>query len=340
MAFQKKAGTHGGVPGATLRQMLEFAGLVVFGRIVRCLPRRWLLPSARALGSIAYLLDSKGRVVSRQNLDAVFGDRMDAAEKARVARSGYVGFARTMIELFWSPNLTEKIVRELFATEGICEPPGATIFITTHSSNFEWLGQNLGFLIGPGIVVAQQLENPLLGRYFDSLRGNSGHTVIPQERAISRMLTHLRSGGYFCVLVDLNLDPGEASVIIDEFSGLKTCVTQIHAALALHTGAKIIPSECIPLPDGSYRMLYHPPLKIADGATPADIAQQCWDVLEPGILSRPECWLWSYKHWRFRPSGTDPGRYPPYSNNAKRFDSALRKSRAPRAAAALHSGWK
>ena len=124
-------------------------------------------------------------------------------------------------------------------------------------------------------------------------------------------------------MIDLNLDPDEASVIIDEFSGLKTCVTQMHAALALHTGAKVVPAECRPQPDGTYRMIYHEPLEYPADATPAEIAQQCWDVLEAGIREAPECWLWSYKHWRYKPSGTNAERYPDYANTAKRFDAAL-----------------
>lgn len=262
-----------------------------------------------------------------QNLDAAFGGTMETREKKRIAEAGYRGFARTMIELFWSPNLTAEIARKIFKTEGVPEAAFEvpTIYAALHFSNFEWLGQNLRFFRGPGIIVAQKLENPLLGAYFDSLRGSTGHQVIPQERAIARMLKHLKAGGYFCAVVDLNLDPKEASVIIDEFAGLKTCVTQIHAALALHAGVKIVPSECRPQPDGTYRMIYHPALEYPPDATPAEIAQQCWDVLERGIREAPECWLWSYKHWRFKPSDSNAERYPDYANTAKRFDKALGK---------------
>lgn len=327
MVFSKKAGHHEAAAGVTIRQHLEFLGLVFAGWVVRRLPRRCLVWFSAPLGSLAYLLDPQGRRVSMQNLDSAFGGTIDQRKKNRIALSGYRSFARTMLELFWSPNLTEKTAKKIFRTEGLAMGAvGApTIFVTTHFSNFEWLGQNVRFFHGPGIIVAQKLKNPLLGGYFDRLRGSAGHTVIPQERAIARMLKHLKSGGYFCAVVDLNLDPDEASVIIDEFSGLKTCVTQMHAALALHTGARVVPSECRPQPDGTYRMIYHKPLEYPPDATPADIAQQCWDVLEQGIREAPECWLWSYKHWRFKPSGGKAERYPDYSNTAKRFDDALLK---------------
>lgn len=325
MVFSKKAGQHRAA--VTFRQWLEFQGLRVAGRLVRFFPRRWLMGFSLLLGSAAYHIDSKGRRVSMQNLDAAFGDTVDPAGKKRIAEAGYRSFARTMVELFWSPNLTEKIAREVFRTEGLDRTAdnGASIYVTTHFSNFEWLGQNVRFFCGPGVVVAQKLKNPLLGAFFDRLRASTGHKIIPQERAIARMLKHLKTGGYFCAVVDLNLDPDEASVIIDEFSGLKTCVTQMHAALALHTGARIVPAECRPLPDGTYRMIYHKPLEYSPDATAAEITQQCWDVLERGILENPECWLWSYKHWRFKPSGTGMERYPDYANTARRFDTALRE---------------
>ena len=141
-----------------------------------------------------------------------------------------------------------------------------------------------------------------------------------------RMLKHLKAGGKFALLGDLNLDPVEGSVIIETFGGLKVSATQMHAALALRTGASIIPVECRPLPDGTYRMIYHPPLEYPPTATAAEITQMCWDVLEPSIHEQPECWLWSYKHWRFKPSTGDTGRYPFYANTAKRFDKLLRQS--------------
>ncbi len=116
--------------------------------------------------------------------------------------------------------------------------------------------------MGPGIVVTQNFKNPLLGKLFDEFRGSTGHTIIPQERAMIRMLKHLKAGGYFALVVDLNLDPRESSVIVDQFDGLKTCVTQMHAALALHTNARIVPAECHPQEDGTYRLVYHDPIPI------------------------------------------------------------------------------
>jgi Kdo2-lipid IVA lauroyltransferase/acyltransferase len=331
MGSAKTAGISGAAV-VTFRHSLEYLGLRVAGWIVCLLPYRWLLWISKPLGSLVFLLDSRGRAVAMANLTSAYGGTMDDSDKRRVAREGYRSFARTMLELFWSPNVTPAFAAKTFRTRGLPGAPHGTpcIYVTIHYGNFEWLGLNAALHLGPGIVVAQKLGNPLLGAYFSRLRGVTGHASIPQRRSIARMLAHLRSGGYFCALVDLNLDPKEASVIIEQFGGLKTCVTQIHSALALHTGARIIPAACHPLPDGTYAMHYHKAIEYPPDASPQSIAQQCWDVLEPSVRANPAHWLWSYKHWRFKPSGDDSRRYPFYANRAGRFDRALARQHQPK----------
>lgn len=315
-------------PRPTIRHWLEFLGLSLAVGIVKFLPWRMMNRLAQPLGNLVCACDRRGRAVAHANLDAAFGT-LSLAEKNRITRASYRGFARTMLELLWSPNLTPAVFEKIVSVEGpgtTLKPSQSAIYICLHASNFEWFSQRVPLLRGyPGIVVTQRMKNPLLGAIFDRLRGSSGHEIIPQERALIRMLRHLKNGGYFCMVMDLNLDPDEASVIIEEFGGLKTCVTQMHAALALHTGAKIIPCEGEAMNDGTYRLIFHEPLDYPADATAAEIAQLCWDVLEPSIRTHPEQWLWSYKHWRFQPADKTGARYPFYANEAKRFDRLLQK---------------
>ena len=314
----------------TFRQRLEFFGLSCGAFVVRQFPFWWLRPVARILGTVVCLLDKRGRDVGRANLEAAFPEGLSEKEAARIIRQSYQGFARTMLELIWAPNLTPENFKQFTRVEGLAadraEPEQPTIYLCLHASNFEWLSLALSYAVGPGIVVTQNFKNPLLGQMFDEFRSSTGHTIIPQERAMIRMLRHLKNGGYFNLVVDLNLDPRESSVIIDQFDGLKTCVTQMHAALALHTGARIVPAECRPQEDGTYRLIYHKPLSYSKDATPEEVAQLCWDTLEPYVREHPEYWLWSYKHWRFKPSDRSDERYPFYANAAKRFDKKLNAS--------------
>jgi len=321
----------------TFQQKAEYFGLAAAVRLIGLLPFRALRHLGNVVGAVAYAVDGRGRQVALANLESAFGDTLTAARRREIARGSYQTFARTMIELFWSPRLNERVIREIADIEGLdcdpchSDPKQAVIYLCLHFSNFEWLGHFGAYLIETAPVVAQRFKNPLIGQIFDRLRASTGNHVIPQERAMIRMLKHLKEGGKFAMLGDLNLDPGEASVIIENFGGLKICATQMHAALALRTGAKIVPVECRPKPDGRYRMIFHRPLEYPPEATAAQIAQQCWEVLEPSIHEQPECWLWLYKHWRFKPADDRSGRYPFYANVAKRFDKMLRKSGGPEA---------
>lgn len=316
----------------SLRQRLEVAGLNGIVRLIGLLPYGALRALANVLGGLVYLFDTRGRTVALANLDAAFGETFSLARKKQIARGSYQTFARTMLELFWSPNFTREFADRMVICEGLenfeChrDVKASVIYPCLHFSNFEWLGQYCAYAITPGPIITQKFKNPLIGPIFSQLRASSGHEILQQERAMIRMFKHLQNGGKFGVLSDLNLDPDEGSVIIETFGALKVSITQIHAALALRTGALIVPCECRPLPDGRYRMVYHPPLAFPPDAKPADIVQRCWDILEPSIREQPECWLWSYKHWRFRPSGDTSGRYPFYANEAKRFDKLLKKT--------------
>ncbi len=311
-----------------LREALEYHGLATAVRLVACLPRRALPPLAWLLGGLVYHCDRRNIAVARANLDCVFGDTKTPAEKTKIARNAYRTFARTMLELFWAPNLDEKLLRKLVIMEGLdkhpChrDPGQPVIYFCFHYSNFEWLSLMGPWFVGPAFVVTQKFKNPRLGAIFDRLRSCTGHEVITQEGAFIRMFKHLKKGGKFFMLTDLNLDPREASVPVNCF-GLKACMTQLHAALALRCGAEVVPVECCPRPGGGYRVKVHSPVPQTPDMTAQDLAQACWDVLEPSILGHPELWVWAYKHWRFKPSGPEGAAYPFYANTALRFDKLL-----------------
>jgi KDO2-lipid IV(A) lauroyltransferase len=100
-------------------------------------------------------------------------------------------------------------------------------------------------------------------------------------------------------------------------------VTPAHAWLHQRSGAPIIPAHCEPLPRGRYRIVFHPPLVIPEGATLRDVAQACWDAFEPIVRARPAPWLWMYKHWRYRPVASDAAEYPFYAGPHQRVDRML-----------------
>lgn len=313
----------------SLRHRLEFLGLRLSCKFVAGLPLPWIRPLANLAGSMGWTFDTRGKKVALANLESAFGDSFSPARRAQIGRASYQSFARTMLELAWAPNLNREIIEKWVDFEGIkdspcnSDPSRPAIYATMHYSNFEWVGLAGAYGICQMPLVAQQFKNPLIGPIFDKLRSSTGHPIIPRERAMLRMLKNLRDGGKFGFLADLSLDPKLGSTVITQFGGLKTSITQMHAALALKTGASIVPLECRPIAGGRYRIVWHPEISFTPETSAQEITQRTWDVLESVIREHPEYWLWPYKHWRFKPSPGDTSRYPFYSNPAKRFDQLV-----------------
>ena len=311
------------------RYRLEWVGLLLASALVCLLPWRWIGPLASVVGGAFFSLDRHRRKVTLANLRAAFGDRLSEAEIHTIGRRSYGVFARTALELLWSPNLSREVLDEIITTEGLNPMPshGASgkpaIYFCLHAGNFEWLSQITCRHFGNFPVIAQKLKNPLLGPLFDGWRSALGQEIMPQRGAMLRTLRHLKEGGKMGMLIDLNLKPSEGPVVIRCFGRFLTPVTRLPAELALRTGAALVPVECLPRPDGGYIVRYLPELPVTPESPIEEIAQACWDALEPGLHAHPELWLWSYKHWRYRPQGVSAERYPFYASVDNQYQELL-----------------
>jgi KDO2-lipid IV(A) lauroyltransferase len=270
--------------------------------------------------------------VALNNLEVAFGDQLSIQERRKIARESFQHFAQTMVDLLWSPRLTSKNFSRYIEFENLEEiargtgPERSIMIACYHYGNFEWLSLACGFLDLKGTIISQEFKNSLLDPIFKKLREQSGHELIPRERGLVRLYKVLRRKGRTALLVDLTVPPSQAAVAIDCF-GLKTSVTSAHAWLHERTGVPIIPAHCEPLPDGRYRIIFHPRIDRTAGMTHQQIAQACWNSFEPYVRKNPAPWLWMYKHWRYRPANAKRP-YPSYANVLGPFEKIL-QAQAP-----------
>jgi len=320
-----------------VRYRMEWLGLAAAAKIIPLLPRALCHYLAIFLGTAMSVIDRPGRRVALSNLEAAFADEYCRSQRGKIVRQSYQCFARTMLDLFWSPRLTpenfaryievknlERFQRDLGAN-------GGCIFAIPHYGNFEWLNPTTGLLGYPTNILTQEFKNPLLDSIFGRLRAGFGHRTVPREGGVVRLYKALRRGGRVAILVDLSLRPHMTAVPIDCF-GLKASVPFAHAWLSERTGAPIIPLHCEPLPQGRWRVVFHEKMAVSPGATHRQVAQACWDRFEPVIRQNPAPWLWTYKLWRFLPR--NPKRaYPFYANFSPEFDALIRETAEPAAGA-------
>jgi Kdo2-lipid IVA lauroyltransferase/acyltransferase len=311
------------------RYRLEWLALKILARFVPLLPRMGCVHLGTWLGRLLFQLDRKGRAVSLANIECAFGDRFTPEERVRIARDSYSNFARTMLDLFWAPRLDKRNADHYFEMEGI-EPASAVlangrgfVAFTSHHGNFEWGSLGFGFSKLRGSIVTETFTNTLIQDIFDNLRQRSGQKMIPQASSLLRMLKCVKRGEAVGLLIDLNVPPSQAALAINAF-GMKMCVTGIHALIAQRTGCPLIPFSTDPRPDGTCRVTMHPEVDVPPDATVLEITQRCWDVIEEVVTRDPSRWMWSYKHWRYRPRGST-AKYPFYANTSGKFEQVLRR---------------
>ncbi len=316
----------------SFRYRLEAALCATLAWGIPKLPRRACMRLGHVLGEIAFRFDKRGRSVALANLECALGARFGESERREIVRSSYRNFARTMMDLFWSVRLNRDNYQQWVHLDGLpqlqerlARDRKGAIFLCVHQGNWEWASLLGGFTGHILAVVAEGFKNPLLTDIFRRLREHTGQEIIPQENSLLRMLKIVKRNGLTGMLVDLNLRPSQAATIVEAFGpgGLKMCVPLLHAVLAQRIGTPLIPIETVPLPDGGCRVIVHPALEYPEGATLQQICQACWDYFEKLILARPQHWLWPYKHFRFRPKGTERP-YPFYSNESGKFERLLR----------------
>jgi KDO2-lipid IV(A) lauroyltransferase len=151
----------------------------------------------------------------------------------------------------------------------------------------------------PMAVLARPLDNPLLHNLLESVRMRTGNSVIYRRGAIRRVLRALEANQAVAVLIDQHIQSSDAVYV--DFFNRPAATTSALAALALRTGAPVVPVFALPLPGGRFRMVYEhavDPPREDDPDAVREFTQRCTDVLEMYVRRYPELWLWMHRRWR------------------------------------------
>ena len=313
------------------RFLIEAAGCRFLAWWIPHLSRSSCVRFANALGEIGFRFDRRGRAVALANVECALGPGLSPARRDEIVRHSYRNFARTMTDLFWTPALARPENRHWLRSEGwepirerLRREQRGMVTIAVHYGNWEWGSIGCPWEGLPCVAVAENFKNPRLGEVFAALRQVSGQKTIPQDKSMLRVLREVKRRGNVAFLADLTVSPEQTSAVIRAFA-LEMCVSVMHGILAQRGGALVVPAICIPHADGGAVLRALQPLEIPADATPAVIAQMCWDCYEPMIRRNPGLWLWSYKHFRHRPRAAKNA-YPFYANEWAAFDE-LRQNR-------------
>ena len=280
---------------------------------MRLLPMRAVLSAGSLLGRVFHAVDRGHRRLAVENLQLAFPLRSNA-ECRTIARQMFEHFGRLlMVLLKFSTFSRERMLAhvefdgEQRMLEAKTKGRGVLVF-TGHFGFWEIQALVHALEIEPMSVLARPLDNRLLHDLLEGLRCSTGNSVIYRRGAIRRVLRALASNNTVGILIDQHLLSADAVYV--DFFNRPAATTSALAALALKTGAPVVPIFALPLPGGRFRMVYEHPVEpplVNDEAAIREFTQRCTDVLEMYVRRYPELWLWMHRRWRDVPAAASVG---------------------------------
>ena len=310
-----------------MRHRLEYGVVVAVRTVARLLPRTASLALGTALGRVFHLFHGRRRELAVANLRAAFPERSDADCRA-ILRAAFYQLGRHVVDFLnfdamgrdqmmglveWQGD--EHVQRAMAKGRGV-------MYFTGHFGCWELQIMVHAYRFGPIVMVARTLDNPLLERLIERIRSRVGTRVLSRQGAIRGLLGALTRRESVGMMIDQHIQ--DRSAVVVNFFDRPASTTSAIAALALRTGAPIVPVFALPLPGGRYRMIYEAPIEPPSSDDPDAVqtyTERCTAVLEQYVRRDPHLWLWMHRRWRVPAAESDQARQAPEASAGVREDA-------------------
>jgi len=291
-----------------LQDRLVSAAFTAGWGLVCRLPESW----ARALfefgADIAWRRQGAGVQVLEGNLTRVLrtgnGDSVDGQELRALSREVLRSYSRYYLEAFriqtypkqriadgmhiTRPDNVELTLEHMKNGRGV-------IYALPHMGDFEQAG---AWIIDRGAgsltTVAERLRPDAVFEKFLAFRESLGMEVLPTTggpHPFGVMAQRLRAGKLVCIVADRDLSDTGLEV---EFFGEKALLPAGPAALAVQTGAALMPVSCWFVGEDEWAAHVHDEIPVPDEGTRKEkvavMTQAMARVFEQAIRERPENW--------------------------------------------------
>lgn len=301
--------------------MFKFC-LYKFGQfVVRRLSLKNAYRIAMFFSDIQYVMSFRDRRAVQNNLRIILalshpkenGSPKSDAELSFLVRDVFRNFGKYLVEFFRMANeLDEKFIREKVKTknpqyllEAIAKKKGI-IFLTAHIGNWELGGLILGMMGYPTLAIALPHKERPVNNLFNQQRERRGITIVPIKQAVHRCLSTLRSNKYIALLADRDFTSNGEMI---NFLGRDVLIPKGAALFSLKTGATILPTFLIRMPNDCFEIHLEQPIYPSDTALAngqieqkdlVTLMTQYTRVIEKKICEYPTQWLMFREFWNQR----------------------------------------
>jgi KDO2-lipid IV(A) lauroyltransferase len=287
-----------------VRRQLEYIAVVMIRRITAYMPYPVLWLAGSSLGYLFYMFDRPHRRVAMENLAAAF-PRRTASERRAIVRAVFGHFGRLLFEFLKFSTLSNRQILDRVEFDGeervrLAYGQGkGVLFITGHFGFWELHAVAHPLRFEPIGVLARTLDNAKLNALLEDIRQRTGNVVIYRQGSVRKVMRMMAEKHGVAILIDQHISSADA-VMVDFFER-SAATTSAVAAMALRTGAPVVPVFALPSGRGRYRLIYEHPVEppSADSEDAVrEFTQRCTDVLEMYVRRHPDLWLWMHRRWR------------------------------------------
>jgi KDO2-lipid IV(A) lauroyltransferase len=250
------------------------------------------------------------RKVVLDNLQRVYGERVDAAEITRLAQAHYGHLGRLFWEFLWYPWLSRSRKLAMVRVDNLdallqAHARGLGVLILTgHFGNFE-VATSAGLASFPEAYgrfhfVRRPIRPEWLDRLVTRRFRKAGFGVLPKRGGLDAILDRLAAGDLVVFPFDQHAQRKDGVLV--EFFGHPAGTFRSLAVIALATGAPVVPASCWRESDGSHVLRFEAALQAVqheDTNEAIRLTTRAFNrALELLIVRRPEQWWWVHRRWK------------------------------------------
>ena len=284
-------------PRARSQLRLLAASYSAGARLLRAAPPGLRYAAATPGGAAWFLLSRAQRKAALDNYGAALGREPDDPAVERVARRAFQNYGRMLMDFLVLGSLTPDELIARMSIDGRDHLEAAlrrgrgAIMAVPHMGSWDMAGSYAG-AVGYRIAAVAERFPGSLNDAVTRTRQRFGLSVITMGRAAVRGITDaLGRNSIVALLCDLEQGPGVSVT----FFGRRAVVPGGPAAIAIKTGAALLPACQFAVSPSRHHIHLDPALVVAEGETKEALMQRVIDRFEEFIKERPDQW------YAFRP---------------------------------------
>ena len=286
--------------------MIGYYLFLGFEKFLMLLPHAWRKAFFTGLANIAYRIDKKHRLVIKQNLEFIYGDRADEKLIEEVSRYAYKNLALnvlfTMERRYMSLDEFQKKVTlvNVEHVQKILDEGRPIIYTAAHFGQWELGGSAISAFVEPLAVIYKVMSNPHFEKYLLESRAKFGITNVAHHGALKPLMKQLRKKSSIALLGDTK--SSERDGILVDFLGKRAYQVSTPAVLARKLNAAIIPVASFTDDHEHYTVKFYDEIDVHTIEDESEAVlqgtQALADWLTQLIDEDPKQWFWLHRRWK------------------------------------------